>query len=98
MGCLAYLEMLDGPLDGLEIKWPNNGGDFPASIQFGFYGSLDVPSDLQGAGVLRLLRYEAVSVDSFGPIAEDGLPESETATYLFAEETKKDAPPPSDLW
>jgi len=95
----AIIVLEKGPLDGAEIRWPNNGGDFPTTLQFGFDRLLDPAQPLTSAGVIRYCKYIAYQGEQFGPISnEDGLPENEVQYYLFAGESDENAESISDLW
>ena len=95
----AFIVLDNGPLDGAEIKWPNNGGDFPAIIKFGFYVPVEDGKELEVPRVIKHHKYSAYHGYGVGPAAEDdGLPGQEWQHYLYAGESSEDVPSVKDMW
>jgi hypothetical protein len=94
----ASLVLHDGPLDGAEIKWPNDAGDFPAVIQFGFYAD-DGTDTLREPKVISHHRYEAFHSWADGPLDPlDGLPENEVQEYLHEGCSLENVPSVVAMW
>jgi len=95
----AIIVLEQGPLDGAEIKWPNNGGDFPTTLEFGFYRLNNPEQTFTSDGVIRYCKYVAYEGEQFGPISnDDELPQNEVQHYLFSGESDEYIESISDLW
>lgn len=98
MAVQASVVLHDGPLDGAEIKWPHNAGDFPAVIQFGFYAA-DGSDPIRDPKKITHHRYEAFHCWADGPLdSDDGLPENEVQEYRYAGRGSEDVPSVAEMW
>lgn len=77
----ATIILRDGPLDGAEIVWPENAGDFPVEITFGLRGANEGIVDTKA---MKRHKYFGFWAYSHGPDSpSDGLPLHEVQEYTY---------------
>lgn len=94
----SKMVMVNGPLDGLEIVWPEDAGDFPGCVSFGFYkASGDKIGDPQE---LIHHQYSLLRGWTNGPLDEENGVRviHEVQEYIHGNCTKESAPSVSDMW
>jgi hypothetical protein len=95
----AFIVLDGGPLDGAEIKWPNDGGDFPSDVQFSFYMETEPGKEFSNKREIRHYRYTASHGYGVGPQSQDdGLPEQEWQHYRFFGQTSEIVKSVDEMW
>ena len=89
----ATIKLTDGPMDGMEITWPESGGDFPVMITFGVFPNDEKKShkdfDIIEHSYKAFHAYEHGDLDP-----EDGMPCHEVQEYQYSGRI----PSISELW
>jgi hypothetical protein len=96
---IVYLE--GGPCDGMEIRWPKHGIDFPGYLVFGVYNAVDCETAeelIRTPRKVRMHKYAALDCWTAGEVLEDGLPQEEHQSYMYDGYIDQDEKSIDDLW
>lgn len=94
----AFINLDGRPLDGLRIKWPENAGDFPVVIDFGFMLPAEDGKVLTSPQTLQCHRYAGVNCFSCGPELQDGMRAHEHADYVYEGIRHETSPSVTEAW
>lgn len=70
-------------MDGLEIQWPTNAGQFPTGIEFRYQGMVGPGATVDSPQIVSQYSYGLIHSWSHGPLLADGMRAAESALFAF---------------